>query len=115
MKNRLSLPNVPCKYGAPMGRRNQFPNDLKASIKLQMEQLRFVDGDYDKGGAYWGGNSNIPKWIKGVGYSIPEPEYIFCAFGEDEQNQVRIFVRAKNRKDAKSLVRDILPFARFYR
>jgi len=58
MKRPLS--NVSCKFGAPMGRTPTIP-DNKLLGKLHLEKLEWVDGDYDKGGAYWGrsGSENI--------------------------------------------------------
>lgn len=86
--------------GAQMGRRDELPDDPEQPIKLQMERLRWVDRDYDQGGAYWGQNGC---------------NHVYCAFGEDGQKQVRVFARAMNRTDAKKLVREKLPNARFYR
>lgn len=45
------LTDVSSKYGAPMGRRN-IADDPTAEVR--MFRVRFVDGDYDTGGAYWG-------------------------------------------------------------
>ncbi len=93
---KLTLPNGSSATGSQMGRRNQLPDDREATIKLRMERLRFVSGDYDQWGAYWGGGSN--SWI-------------YCAW----LDQVRVFVRAENREQAKLKVRDTLPQANFYR
>ena len=82
--------------GSQMGRRNSLPDDINASIKLQMEPLKWVDGDYDQQGCYWGGGSG---------------DYIYCAHAET----VMIFVRAKNREAAKTGVLAVLPAAKFYR
>jgi hypothetical protein len=78
------------KYGADMGRRNQCDGQGE---KLHLQRLRWVDGDYDTGGAYWGDSRD--------GTSI------YCAFSPDDtQNDppIRIFVRAKNRDEAASKV-----------
>lgn len=72
--------------GAKMGRPNILPPDLNAPIKLRMEKLKWVDGDYDIAGCYWGGGSG---------------DFIYCAWADN----VQIFVRAKSRKEAKELVR----------
>lgn len=83
--------------GTQMGRRDILPEgERDFPIKLRMERLRFVDGDYDKWGAYWGSGNPI-----------------FCAWNDCEQ--VMVFVRAQNRKQAKQLVRKELPQAKFYR
>lgn len=80
------------KYGADMGRRNQPEGEPDSPLYLQ--KLRFVDGDYDTGGAYWG--SGDPIW---------------CAFSEEfakstttADDSLRIFVRARTREEAKKLV-----------
>ena len=90
--------------GAQHGRPNIIPTGLTEkgtqSVKLHLERLRWVDGDYDQGGAYWGrSNSNV-----------------YCAWGKWGINMVfvQVFVRANSRKDAKSLVWDDLPFAKFF-
>ena len=88
-------------YGADMGRRNVLPDDTDAPIKLHMQRLKWVDGDYDAGGAYWGNGRN--------------GENIYWAHGEDAENQVELFVRASSRSGAKQLIRVTLPNARFYR
>jgi hypothetical protein len=81
-----------------MGRRNEIPNDY-AGERLHLHRLRAVNGDYDQGGAYWGNARNI-----------------WCAWADEgESKATRIFVRAENRGLAKSLVREILPSAKFYR
>lgn len=43
-----------CQYGAPMGRPSQMkPENFQG--KTRCFRVRLVDGDYDDGGAYWGG------------------------------------------------------------
>lgn len=96
---RLKPRNVSGRYGAPMGRSNILPNDTDEAVKLQMVKLRWV-GDYDEGGAYWGGGSGSD---------------IYYAKGDATDVVVEVFVRAKNRKEAKAEVREMLPNARFHR
>ena len=96
----VTLEKATSQYGAQMGRRNQIDHDATLPIKLKMEALRFQDGDYDMGGAYWG-------YTRGTA--------IYCAHGEGTDGKVRIFVRAKNREEAKALVREDLPGATFWR
>ena len=102
---RLKLPSGCSKYGAQMGRANVVPViHPQARIKLQMEKLKWIDWDYDQGGAYWGN-------IYGT--------FIYCAWGYayhaiKEAEPIFIFVRAKSRKHAKRLVREIIPSAKFY-
>ena len=80
--------------GSKMGRPTILPDDPKKTITLRMERLRFIDGCYDKGGAYWGAPANL-----------------YCAYAEE----VQVFVRANSRFEAKKLVRDQIPGAHFYR
>lgn len=99
---KLILPNGSSKYGARMGRRNVLPLDINTPIKLQMERLKWVDGDYDQGGAYWGGGSG---------------DNVYCAFAYAPASidfSTAIFVRAKSRIEAKELVREYLPNCRFF-
>lgn len=69
--------DVNSQYGAPMGRREYFEEDI---IPCRCFRVRMVDGAYDDGGAYWG---------CGV------PLYAAIADG------VQIFTRARSRKTAK--------------
>lgn len=91
---------VSSRFGAPMGRRNNIPYDISTASKLHLVALKFVDGDYDKGGAYWGYNAGTS---------------IYWAYGETETEQIDCFIRAKNRKEAKELVRKEIKNAKFYR
>jgi hypothetical protein len=84
------------KYGADMGRSNKLPTDCAAPVKLHLQQLKLVDGDYDQGGAYFG-------YTRGTA--------IYCAFTE----AVQVFCRATDRQDAKAKVRDLLPNVSFFR
>jgi hypothetical protein len=83
-------------YGANMGRRNQTAGKPE---KLLLQWVRPVDGDYDRGGAYWGfgGKSGANLW---------------CAFSHPEKSEndqpIMVFVRAKNREDAKAEVLKLL-------
>jgi len=92
---KLTLPNGSSARGAQMGRRNILPDDVNKPIKLRMEKLRWVDGDYDSFGAYWGNSG----------------DNVYCAW----MDNVRVFVRATNRETAKEEVRDLLPNATFFR
>lgn len=85
--------------GSQMGRRNELPADANEPVKLRLERLRFVDGDYDQWGAYWGGG--------------PDALPIYCAWGDASETQVRVFVRAQDRVAAKANVLKLLPNATF--
>ena len=88
--------------GAAMGRRNAIP-DSSAAPKLHLYALKWTDGDYDEGGAYWGNPRN--------------GERIYRAEGDAEgcDESFDIYIRAKNRNSAKELIRSTVPAARFYR
>ena len=93
--NPPTLSNVSSRNGAPMGRPDRLPDDPQAPIVLHLERLPMVDGDYDAGGAYWGG---------------PGPDgSMHVAFNDSAQ----IFVRAKDIADAQAKVRAVLPNATF--
>ena len=79
-------------YGAPMGRYEDKLEDFEGKAHLQ--RVPFVDGDYDKGGAYWGGGRDTPP--------------LFCAW--DDEGHAR-YVRAVNREAAKAQ----FPGLKFYR
>lgn len=94
--SRFKLSDVSGKYGAPMGRAASLPEDTNSFLSLRLKKLKWVDGDYDSGGAYWGG---------GLG------DFIFCAYNLHEG--VEVFVRAKSHKHAEEKVLTILPNAGF--
>lgn len=98
---RRKLNEVDCKYGAPMGRRDILPDDCTVPCKLHLVRLRWFDGDYDQGGAYWG---------RVIGGSD-----VYWAYGDAAEVDAQVFVWAKDREDAKAVVREKLPNARFYR
>lgn len=90
--------------GSQNGRPNIIPHGLNQNgaepVKLHLERLKWVDGDYDQGGAYWGrSNTNV-----------------YIAWGKWTANMVfvQVFVRANSRKDAKILVRDHITLAKFF-
>jgi len=104
MKPKLTCASSP--RGADMGRPNRLPSDINAPIKLHLQQLQLIDGDYDTdgtptgGGAYWG-------------YTRGNPMY--CAFSNNLDNAWQVFVRGTSREQAKAKVRMVLPCATFYR
>jgi len=97
---KRKLPQVNCKYGAPMGRNNNIPPDIQSVGTLHLERLIWVDHDYDQGGAYWGRVAG---------------QYIYWAYGETIDWQVDIFVRASCRDNAKTEVIKFISKAKFYR
>lgn len=93
------LTQCSCRYGAPMGRPDITP-DHNNPIKLHLRKLRWVDGDYDEGAAYWG-------YVRG--------EHIYRAVGYGKEELNELFVRAKSREDARKQVLEVFPRAKFYR
>ena len=71
---------VPSKFGAPMGRPEASLDDFQIPVYLQ--KVPMIDGDYDEGGAYWGG-SKLP---------------LYCAW-DDEGHAA--YVRAEDSSAAK--------------
>ena len=80
-------------YGADMGRRNSIPPDLNTASYLHLNKLQWVDGDYDVGGAYWGGGQG---------------DNVYWAYGETATEQIEVFVRATSREEAKLEVKRTL-------
>lgn len=80
------------------GRNILPPDHAAASPKMRLIRLPFVDGAYDRWGAYWGSPANV-----------------WCATGDCEEIVAFVFVRADSREQAKQLVRESIPNARFYR
>lgn len=87
-----TLTEVSSARGAPMGRRDTHRDDRWEPIKLIVQHLPFVDGDYDSGGAYWGAGE--PLWR-----------------AVDCDGDVEFFRRAKDRWEALEAVRAEYPNA----
>ena len=87
--------------GADMGRQNETSgwNLSLAKYRLHLQRLNFVDGDYDVGGAYWGG---------GVHDGQGRYQFMWCAFSMETTPATMIFVRAANRSEAIHAVYDML-------
>jgi hypothetical protein len=81
--------SVSSTYGAPMGRPDFCHN---AEAEVHLFRVRMVDGDYDDGGAYWGGGDGPA---------------LYCA--RDTEGEVQTFVRAANILDAVSVLRASYP------
>lgn len=90
-------PHVNARYGAPMGRMSRTQGDPGTDAHpMSLRRVRLDSGGYDPGGAYWG---------------LGPPLY-WC--GNDDLD-VDMFLRARDREDAKAKVREEYPDARFYR
>ena len=90
---------VNCRFGAPMGRAHYCDWRSDETEKLSLFRVNMVDGDYDDGGAYWGGYPSAP---------------LYCArtVGHDE---VQLFYRAHSREDAKAQALKEHPGLKFMR
>ena len=72
---------VNCKYGAPMGRYSDNPTNFDG-LPVTLSLVTLTDG-YDDGGAYWGDGAPL-----------------FCAIGENEDEEIVHYFRQPNRSDA---------------
>lgn len=91
--------SVSNRFGAPMGRANLIPSNPSTVKALSIVFVPFTDGDYDAGGAYWGGGKD----------SLP----LFCAWGESDTEQAAIYVRAAGYPEAVEMVKQTFPNASF--
>jgi hypothetical protein len=99
------LPNVDCKYGAPMGR-TEKRGDTTISFKFRLFRVRLDQGGYDEGGAYWG-----------IGTPLYCAEAIDCeATAECKLDELPVqFFRSNSRDTAKAHITGKYPKARFFR
>jgi hypothetical protein len=75
--------DISSSRGAPIGRASYGLSSDCPSRSIRLFRVIFYDGDYDDGGAYWGGGIN----------TLP----LYCArYG----NTYRAFARAKDRRSA---------------
>lgn len=88
------LSDVSSKYGAPMGRRTHTTTNGDQRFYLVKLPL---GGDYDAGGAYWGGGGQ-KMW-----------RYV------SEDHEAEGFLRSDTRDIAKGMIKDLYPQARFFR
>jgi hypothetical protein len=97
--------------GSQMGRQNIFPDDKTAKCKLHLRRLKLTGaGCYDSGGAYWGrGKQSV--WIAFTEHHVYSPvKSAMELFPSD----IQMFFRADNRGQAKQIVQQTLPNAKFY-
>lgn len=81
-----------------MGRANER-GPRHGDYKFNLVKIPFVGGDYDRGGAYWGGGRDVA------------PLYGYV----DREEGVYGYLRAWDREEAKREIRSDYPNARFYR
>lgn len=94
MSHARLYPPVSSQYGAPMGRREERPDDLD---RLHVQCVPMVDGCYDPGGAYWGGQSPDGR--------------MYLAWS---RAGARLWIRATSRADAIQRVREDFPEVHVY-
>lgn len=94
-----ALTNVSSRGGAPMGRPSHIAVDDPLTFKgpVHIVRLRMVDGDYDTGGAYWGGPGHTGRMYRAY-YWNP-----------DNEEQMDHFIRANGLTDALRQLRVELP------
>ena len=98
------LEELNCSRGAPMGRGNRCEMLPEEVGKVFLQRVPFVDGCYDRGGAYWGAPANLWRayaeleWMGGADIDVFEQ-----------------FIRADSREQAKKLLAEDFPNIRFYR
>lgn len=98
INQRLKEASGVSQRGAQMGRPNWgLSEHRKRPMMMYVQRIKLI-GDYDLGGAYWGGHPSPP---------------LFCAWAEDLD--ARVFVRAKTRDEAKKLVKESFINAKFFR
>lgn len=107
-----------------MGRRDRcemLPDEVG---KVFLQRVPFVDGCYDRGGAYWGAPANL--WRAYAEQEVPVDEEeaddgigpINCFDQPKRAGDIDVFdvfVRAPSREQAKALLREDYPNIRFYR
>lgn len=81
------------QFGATMGRPDRAP--ATDDQRFYLQRLDFVDGGYDRGGAYWGGRENVYRWVS-----------------QDLTGEG--FFRAEDRRTAKKKLKLLYPRARTF-
>lgn len=92
MKPHPAFPPVGSSRGAPMGRPDILPES--PPVSLHVKRATPTDGDYDQGGAYWGGLAGRP---------------LYAVWGYTEAGDLfALYIRARNRKDAAQVARALI-------
>ena len=92
MKPHPAFPPVGSSRGAPMGRPNTWPDTRPT--RYHIKRATPTDGDYDQGGAYWGGLDHHP---------------LFCAWSRDpDPHGFALYFRADNREHAARVARALI-------
>ncbi len=90
-------PDVPCKYGDPIGRRSAHPGTMACfDGRIGLQRVRLDSGGYDRGGAYWGLGDRL-----------------YAYYGYDTDGDLLIgYFRAVSRTDALAQLRELAPDAK---
>jgi len=81
-----------------MGRAAYGPiEEYDLPIKFYLQRMKMIDGDYDTGGAYWGGYPSAPMYV-----------------AESVDKKHRYYVRGLNREQAKEEVKLMYQNAKFF-
>jgi hypothetical protein len=83
-KRQDKLDLLSCRYGAPLGRAT-YDETNGEQTACRLSYVRFTDGCYDYGGAYWGSPANL-YWLRS------KHDESLCAF-----------YRAKSRREAAAM------------
>lgn len=84
-------------WGADMGRCENL-SDALAVKKVRLQMVPLDSGGYDPGGAYWGSGPRL-----------------YVAWGDGTEEVQEIFMRARDREEAKDEVQSVFKNAKFYR
>lgn len=103
------LCDVSSRYGAPSGRPEFYPDDKTMALKFHLQRVRLDGGGYDSGGAYWGHGEPL-YWA----CSVEQVLTSMWVPGREEVSSVETYVNARTRDEAKALVRDGYPNAKFF-
>lgn len=83
---RMRFSNVSSPRGAPMGRLEEIPPGHLRYV-VSVCRMKMIDGDYDRGGAYWGAGDHQ------IGFM----------YQATTNHGGRIYVRAKRLRDATAM------------
>lgn len=97
------LTDLNCSRGAPLGRRNTCEMLPEEVGRVFLQHVPFIDGCYDKGGAYWGYPANLYR------------AYVEMEITEGVIDVFEHFLRANTREKAKQALREEFPNITFYR
>lgn len=115
------LESMNCSRGAPMGRSNRCEMGADAVGQVYLQRVPFIDGCYDRGGAYWGAPANLWRAYAEIEWAEDEhieeePINIFDQPARAGDIEVfEHFLRANSREQAKAALREEFPNIRFYR